>query len=157
MALFADARFMQYSPAPPFIALDQANALIARDIQSMAAGERIRLGIERQADQALIGICTLFNLDSQCRSAEIGYGLLPAAWGQGYMHEAMQALLHWGFSDLALNRVEAEVDPTNVGSVRTVERLGFVKEGHLRESCVVKGVLADSARYGLLQREWAQR
>ena len=153
-ALFTDARFMRFGATPPFAAIDEALALIARDIAAMAAGERIRLGIERRADQALIGMCTLFKLDAQCRSAELGYGLLSGAWGQGYMHEALYALLDHGFSELHLNRVEAEIDPHNTDSARSLERMGFTKEGQLRESCITNGVLTDSARYGLLRREW---
>ncbi|MBI2749784.1 MAG: GNAT family N-acetyltransferase [Burkholderiales bacterium] len=154
MALFTDAAFMRFGTTPPFAAMDEADALIARDMQAMASGERIRLGIERLADHALIGICTLFNLDAQCRSAEIGYGLLSDAWGQGYMHEAVVALLDYGFGELKLNRVEADIDPRNTRSAKSLERAGFTKEGLLRESCIVNGVLTDSARYGLLQREW---
>lgn len=70
------------------------------------------------------------------------------------MHEALVALLNYGFSELDLNRVVADIDPRNVNSARSLERLGFTKEGHLRENCVVNGILADSVIYGLLRREW---
>ncbi len=157
LALFTDAGFMKFGTTAPFASNDEADALVARDIKAMAAGERIRLGIERVADGSLIGICTLFDLDAQSRKAEIGYGLLTQAWGQGYMHEALRALLEYGFSELGLNRVEAEIDPDNSGSARSLQRLGFVREGQLRESCIVNGVVSDSALYGLLRREWTAR
>jgi RimJ/RimL family protein N-acetyltransferase len=153
-ALFTDAQFMRFGATSPFTAIDEAQALIARDIAAMVSGERIRLGIERQDDRALIGMCTLFKLDAQCRSAELGYGLLSGAWGQGYMHEALCALLDYGFSELHLNRVEADIDPNNTDSARSLVRIGFTKEGQLRESSITNGVLTDSARYGLLRREW---
>ncbi len=154
LALFNDAGFMQFGTTAPFASIDEAEALVARDIKAMAAGERIRLGIERDADQTLIGICTLFDLDAQSQKAEIGYGLQSAAWGQGYMHEALDALLEYGFLELGLNRVQAEIDPANVASARSLKRLGFVKEGHLRENCKLNGVVSDSVLYGLLRREW---
>jgi len=156
-ALFTDAPFMRFGTTPPFSTMEQAQALIARDIQAMATGERLRLGIERLDDSSLIGICTLFNFDDPCRSAEIGYGLVSHAWGNGYMHEALIALLDFGFTELQLNRVEADIDPMNTDSAKSLERIGFTKEGHLRESCVVNGILTDSARYGLLHREWPHR
>jgi RimJ/RimL family protein N-acetyltransferase len=56
-----------------------------------------------------------------------------------------------------LNRVHAEADPQNVRSVASLERMGFSKEGVLRDSCIVNGVVADAALYGLLQREWKNR
>ena len=154
LALFSDAGFMKFGTTAPFVSIDEADALVERDRQAMVAGERIRLGIERIADGALIGICTLFDLDTQSRKAEIGYGLLTPARGQGYMHEALLALLAYGFSELGLNRVQAEIDPHNIDSARSLQRLGFVKEGQLRESCIVNGVLSDSALFGLLRREW---
>jgi len=131
--------------------------MIDRDMKAMALGERIRFGVERIADHVLIGICTLFNLSEECRSAEIGYGLHSSAWGNGYMNEALVALLTYGFSQLDLNRVEADIDPRNIDSARSLERIGFLKEGHLRESCVVNGAITDSARYGLLRSDWNKR
>jgi len=70
------------------------------------------------------------------------------------MQEALVALLNYGFSELNLNRVKADIDPRNMASAKSLERIGFSKEGHLRESCVVNGVLTDSVLYGLLRREW---
>src|SRR5450756_1632588 len=149
--MFTDAKFMRFGTTPPFESMEQAQALISRDIKAMASGERIRLGVERVEDQALIGICTLFNLNEKCRSAELGYGLLSDAWGKGYMNEALVALLDYGFSEIKLNRVQAEIDPENTDSAKSLERVGFTKEGQLRENCIVNGVLADSALYGLLR------
>lgn len=157
LAMFTDAGFMQFGTTPPFESIDEAHALVARDIKAMASGERIRLGLERVEDQALIGICTLFNLNQQCRSAEIGYGLLSNAGGKGYMNEALAALLDYGFWEIKLNRVQAKIDPKNTDSAKSLGRIGFTKEGHLRESCVVNGVLTDSALYGLLRSEWKKR
>jgi ribosomal-protein-alanine N-acetyltransferase len=154
LAIFSDARFMQFGTTPPWASMNEARTMINRDIKAMASGERIRLGIERIEDDALIGICTLFDWDKECRSAEVGYGLIPNAWGRGYMQEALVALLDYGFSELNLNRVKADIDPRNIGSAKSLERVGFTKEGHLRENCIVNGELTDSALYGLLRREW---
>jgi len=123
----------------------------------MESGERIRLGLERVEDGALIGICTLFSLNEESRKAELGYGLLGSAFGKGYMHEALVSLLEYGFSTLNLNRVQAEIDPENTSSAKSLERIGFTKEGVLRENCIAKGVISDSALYGLLQSEWKKR
>jgi RimJ/RimL family protein N-acetyltransferase len=154
LAIFSDPEFMQFGTTPPWDSMDEAVAMISRDAKAMASGERIRLGIERVEDKALIGICTLFDWDRECRSAEVGYGLASNAWGRGFMQEALVALLNYGFSELNLNRVKADIDPRNMASAKSLERIGFPKEGHLRESCVVNGVLTDSVLYGLLRREW---
>jgi RimJ/RimL family protein N-acetyltransferase len=53
-----------------------------------------------------------------------------------------------------LNRIEADIDPRNVASARSLERLGFSKEGHLRQRWIVNGEVSDSAFYGLLLSDW---
>ena len=75
---------------------------------------------------------------------------------QGYMREALSALLDHAFGELDLNRIEADTDPRNERSTRLLERLGFVKEGLFRERCIVDGEVSDAAMYGLLRREWGQ-
>jgi RimJ/RimL family protein N-acetyltransferase len=73
------------------------------------------------------------------------------------MHEALQALLRYAFQTLDLNRLEADIDPRNVASAKTLERLGFQKEGHLRERWIVNDEISDTWLYGLLRREWQER
>jgi RimJ/RimL family protein N-acetyltransferase len=73
------------------------------------------------------------------------------------MDEALRALLNYGFSQLKLNRVEADIDPRNEASARSLERLGFSKEGYLRERWIVGEEISDSALYGLLHRDWHWR
>src|SRR6478735_5043576 len=82
-------------------------------------------------------------------SASMGYCLGAAAWGHGYATEAARALLQWAFDTLDLNRVQAETDTRNVASARVLEKLGFVREGTLREDCVVNGEVSDSWVFGL--------
>ena len=57
---------------------------------------------------------------------------------------------------LDLNRVQAETDTRNVASARVLEKLGFVREGMLREDCVVNGEVSDSWVYGLLEQDWCR-
>jgi len=92
----------------------------------------------------------------QNRRAELGYVLGSPYWRQGYMHEALQRLLAYAFDDLGLIRLEADIDPRNEGSERTLLRLGFVKEGYMRERWIVGDVVSDSAVFGLLRREWTR-
>jgi ribosomal-protein-alanine N-acetyltransferase len=155
--IFSDPSVMRYWSGPPWPSIDTATELIASDGKAMAEGSYLRLGLERLADQSLIGVCTLFALAPQCRRAEVGYALAAQAWGCGYMDEALRALLHHGFSALALNRVEADIDPRNQASARSLERLGFKKEGHLRERWIVAGEVSDTALYGLLRSDWHPR
>jgi len=63
----------------------------------------------------------------------------------------------YAFNDLDLNRIEADVDPRNVASARSLVRMGFRKEGHLRERWIVSGEVSDSDLYGLLRIDWPPR
>jgi RimJ/RimL family protein N-acetyltransferase len=105
-------------------------------------------------DDLVIGTATLFNIDLDNGRAELGYALGQDYWGKGFMNEALQALLEYAFGGLSLRRLEADVDPRNVASIRTLERLGFKKEGFLRERWCVAGEIQDALFYGLLKREW---
>ena len=156
-AIFSDPRVMRYWNTRPWTAIEQAHVVIARDRVAMPAGEHLRLGIERGEDKALIGTCQLYGFNAQCRRAELGYSLAYSAWGQGYMNEALTALLDYSFTELNLHRVEADVDPRNEASARCLERLGFVREGYLRERWIVAGEVSDTAFYGLLRSDWEAR
>lgn len=153
-AIFSDPRVMRYWSTEPWTSFEQAHALVERDEEGMASGEHLRLGLERHDDGALLGTCSLFKIDRGCRRAEIGYALASAAWGRGYMHEALKRLVDYAFGALDLNRIEADIDPRNDHSARSLERLGFVREGLLRERWIVGLEVSDSALYGLLRRDW---
>ena len=156
-AMHADPVTLRYWSTTPWRDPALADELIARDQAAMAAGDCIRLGIERQADGRLIGLCTLFAFTLPSRRCEIGYLLHRDSWGQGFMHEALVTLLDYGFGVLDLHRVEADIDPRNAGSRRTLDRLGFVQEGLLRERWIVSGEVSDTALHGLLRRDWLAR
>lgn len=146
-------------PLPPTRArwteVAQARERIAKDIRDMNAGTAIRLALARRKDGRVLGDCCLFNFNVQCRRAELGYALARDVWGAGYMGEALRAFVKCSFEELGLLRIEATIDPRNQRSARSLERLGFVKEGQQRERWIVDGDVSDSALYGLLRREWA--
>ena len=152
-AIFSDPKVTRYWGAATWTTLEPAREMIATDLSS-ATRTHLRLGVERKADDRLLGTCTLFNFHEACRRAEVGYGLGSHAWGRGYMLESLIALLQYGFDVLDLHRVEADIDPRNQPSGRILERLGFQQEGLLRERWIVGDEISDTAFYGLLRREW---
>jgi RimJ/RimL family protein N-acetyltransferase len=153
-ALNGDPAVMRYGSSAPWTDRQRALDRLERDRCEMAAGHSVCLAIVPTGTGAPVGQCSLFSLDAQCRRAEVGYSLMPSNWGRGYANEAVSALLDWSFGELDLNRVEADVDPRNTASARALERLGFRREGHLRERWIVDGEVCDSWLYGLLVRDW---
>lgn len=155
-AIYADAQVARYLSRPPWTEIEQAHAWLARMREEQARASALQLMLQRHDDDRVVGTCTLFKLDFDNCRAEIGYTLASEFWGQGYMHEALVALLDHGFDALKLHRVEADIDPRNEPSARVLDRLGFQKEGRLRQRWQVAGETSDSDIYGLLAPEWRQ-
>ena len=152
--ILSDPVVARYWSSPPWTEMSQALAMIERDHKGAVAGEQIRFGLRQQAEGDLVGICSLFGIDFSNRRAEVGYALARHAWRQGFLQEALIALIGYGFDVLDLNRIEADTDPRNEASKRSLERLGFVKEGFLRERWHVNGEVCDTDFYGLLRKDW---
>jgi [ribosomal protein S5]-alanine N-acetyltransferase len=153
-AMHSSAYVLRYWDAPPWSERARAERFITACQQMADEGSGARLAIDRVSDRAFIGWCSLTRWNPDYRSASMGYCLDDAAWGHGYATEAARALLQWAFDTLDLNRVQAETDTRNTASARVLEKLGFVREGTLREDCVVNGEVSDSWVYGLIRREW---
>jgi ribosomal-protein-alanine N-acetyltransferase len=153
-AIYSNPEVMRYWSTPPLADRQAAVNLINKIQEDLKRGLILKWGIARRTDDQLIGSVTLFNLDFNHRRAEIGYALGRDHWGKGYMNEALQALFAYAFDVLNLHRIEADVDPRNTASIKTVERLGFKREGYLRERWQVNGEIQDAFFYGLLRPEW---
>jgi ribosomal-protein-alanine N-acetyltransferase len=151
--IFSDPEFMRFWSSTPWESIERARSLIENDQKELAAGEHLRLGILLKEADTLIGTCSLFHFNAQSRRAEIGYGIAPTHWRMGFMHEAVSALIRYAFEELGMNRLEADIDPRNLASARSLEKLGFTREGLLRERWIVGGEVSDSALYGLLARD----
>ena len=156
-AMFSHPEVARYMSEPAWTAPSQADQYLISAQEGYRTGEVLQLGIERQADQALVGVADLFHLHPTSRRGEIGYALGRPYWGKGYMHEALQALVRYAFETLDLNRLEADIDPRNSASAKSLERLGFRKEGHMPERWIVGDEVSDTDWYGLLRGEWRKR
>jgi [ribosomal protein S5]-alanine N-acetyltransferase len=152
--MHSSAHVLRYWDSPPWSEPARAERFLAACRQLAVDGAGARLAIDRASDGTFIGWCSLTGWNPDYRSAAMGYCLGDEAWGQGYATEAARAVLQWAFVTLDLNRVQAETDTRNAASARVLEKLGFVREGTLREDCVVNGDVSDSWVYGLLRREW---
>jgi RimJ/RimL family protein N-acetyltransferase len=153
-AIFSDPQVMRYWSTVP-LADREAAAELQREIaESNKSDKMIKWGLALRDSNTVIGTTTLFNLNLDNGRAELGYAMARAHWGKGYMNEALTALVSHAFEVMKLRRLEADVDPRNASSIRTLERLGFQREGFLRERWHVNGEIQDALFYGLLRREW---
>lgn len=154
--IFSNLEVMRYWSFPAIPDRNAATVMLKEIHDGFKSRALLQWGIARHTDDAIIGTVTLYNLGLDHRRAEIGYALGRAHWGQGYMQEALHALLGFAFGVLDLHRMEADVDPRNTASIRTLERLGFQREGYLRERWQVSGEIQDAFFYGLLRPEWEE-
>jgi [ribosomal protein S5]-alanine N-acetyltransferase len=152
-ALHSNAVVLRYWDSPPWTEHARAERFLEACGHISEEGTGARLAVERATDQSFVGWCSLTRWNPVYRSASMTYCFDAAAWGHGYATEAGRALLDWAFDALDLNRVQAETDTRNVASAHVLEKLGFVREGTLREDCVVNGEVSDSWVYGLLRRD----
>lgn len=103
----------------------------------------------------VIGQCGYHKWYVEHKRAEIGYALRnDNLKRQGYMREALKPILHYGFNDMKLNRIEAYTSPENVASIKLLEGEGFSHEGIMRQHYNVMGKLDDSSCYSLLSKEY---
>ncbi len=150
----SNAHVLRYWDSPPWSDPARAEQFIAKCHQIEQEGTGARLAVDRISDARFIGWCRIGDWNPDFRTAVMGYCYEEPAWGRGYATEVAQAVLRWAFDTLDLNRVQAETDTRNVASARVLEKLGFIREGTLREDCIVNGEVSDSWVFGLLRRDW---
>lgn len=105
----------------------------------------------------LVGVVGLHGIDWANRKTSIGYWVAEAHQGHGLVTRSCAALLPHLFEDLGLNRVEIACAPGNARSAAIPERLGFTREGLLRQRERLYDRFVDHVEYGLLATEWRQR
>lgn len=145
----------RYMACEPLTEPGSAETYLQSIVDGFVTGELYQWGIERQG--RIIGTCTLAGIDRGNRCAEIGFALAQELWGRGLIQCAVPAVIDFAFERLDLHRIGADVDPRNIASIRTLEKLGFQREGLLRECCIHLGEIQDAMLFGLLRREWRAR
>jgi RimJ/RimL family protein N-acetyltransferase len=154
--IFSDPAVMRYWSSPPMGGPAEAQALLHNIHEGFWDRRLFQWGIALVAEDRLVGTCTLFHVDRAHRRAEIGFALDRAHQGKGLAAEAVGRLIAFAFGELDLHRLEADADPRNARSLKLLERLGFRREGYLRERYLVGGEVQDAVFLGLLRGEWSR-
>lgn len=152
--IHSDPEVMRYWSYPAWTELAQAEQKIADILRQRREEQILVWAIADARSDQLIGTSAVFALDRTQGRAEIGYSLHRDAQGKGLASEALRLILRHLFDELQLRRVEADADPRNTASCRLLERLGFIREGLLRERWHVNGETCDTTFYGLLRRDF---
>lgn len=130
--IFGDDRVTEHYAWDTFTTIAEADALAARTASQFRQREAMRWGLVPH-----------------------GIGDLAAAyWRRGLMSEAVAAVLTFGFDRMALNRVEATVHTANTASIGLLTRMGFTREGELRERVLHRGTFHDVYMFGITRADW---
>lgn len=151
--IFSHSNVTRYGNHAPFAHEDDAHIYIESVHHGFNDGILFQWGVCLKASQQLIGTCTLSNISSTQGRAEVGFFIASEYWGHAYGREAMASLVKYAFTELGLRRLEADVDPHNSACLKSLEALGFKREGYLRQRWQVAGDLQDSVLLGLLRSE----
>lgn len=154
--IHGDAEYMKWFGSDPVRDLDGAAKLVATFAswrEEPVSGAR--WAVELRDQPGLIGTCGLFRWNRNWRSCIVGYEIAPAHQGRGYVKEALKAIINWGFREVQLNRIEAQVHPDNTASLALLEALGFLQEGRQREAGYWAGRHHDLLHYALLNAQWS--
>jgi RimJ/RimL family protein N-acetyltransferase len=131
-------------------AIDYANTMI----EDFTKREALRWIIADFESDRMIGTCALYDINPTHARAGLGYALMPEYWGQGMATEAASLAISYGFLELGLHRIEADTEPNNLRSNKVLDRLGFQREGLLRERFMHPDGIQDSLIFGILKPEW---
>lgn len=148
--------FQKYSPKrdEDYYTYERHLKSIKNAIESRKIDKEYSFGIFLKENDCLIGDLDLTGvLRDVLQCCYIGYSLDSKYNGKGYMTEAVRLVAEYGFNQLHLHRIVAGVMPTNIGSLRVLEKVGFEKEGIARKNVKINGKWEDHVELSILNPE----
>jgi ribosomal-protein-alanine N-acetyltransferase len=147
--MYSDVEANHYGSHPATVTLEDT---VARLEKAVADTDWRAWAITLKTDETAIGTVACYE-KRQGKVTEIGYILKRAYWGNGYVTEAVAALIDLLFAE-GQRRIFADTDPDNAPSIAVVKRLGFTLEATLRAEWETHIGVRDSLIWGLLEDEW---
>ncbi len=140
-AMLADADYVRFTRIPEPL----PDGFVAAWMERCEAGRRAGTfeAFAIVEDGEFLGIGVAPRIDHETQTAELGYGLLPAARGRGVATEALRRLTEWALGEGML-RLELLIVVDNIASKKVAERCGYVREGTLRSAYLQAGRREDT-------------
>jgi ribosomal-protein-alanine N-acetyltransferase len=154
--MMSDPQVIRYIGTPPMASFEKAVQRVERILANFEKHEGICWALADRATGEYLGSCGYWRLMKPHDRAEIGYDLAPHAWGRGLAVEAAGSVLAFGFAQMGLHSVEAQIHPENTASRRVLEKLGFAQEGYFRQNFYdeFEQQFTDTAVFSLLKSDW---
>lgn len=118
-------------------------------------GEETRYDAVIEVDGTPAGTIGLLSIDRRNSKAEYYIAMGETTYkGKGVAKEASRLILQYAFEVLNLNKVYLFTESENIAAQGLFERIGFVKEGLIRQDIISHGKLVDRYAYGILREDW---
>jgi len=144
---------MKYMDTEPHKTVKDSKKLITKIKKSFENKKGINWVIEEKLSNKFIGYFGFWRIVTEHCRAEIGYALNPDFWGKGHMTETLNKFIEFGFNQLKLHSIEANVNPKNKSSIRLLKKTGFKQEAYFRENYLFNGKFIDSVIYSLVEND----
>jgi len=159
-AVFAytqDASYWQFqrAEAPTTTQIDTLLQWVVKE-QTAQPRTMFFLAAARKDTGEIVGEGVLKIINPAERQGEIGFGVAPKHWRQGFGAEIASALTEVAFKHFRLHRVAAQCSPDNKGSIRIMQKLGMAREGLLRDIHHARGRWWSTLIYAVLDQEYAK-
>lgn len=132
----------------------EAERYVSRQIAAFEAGNSASFVIEHKPEKSFCGVIEIRAIEPEHSQAELSFWLAVEHWGNGYMSEALQPVLRFGFEELNINRLYAYHMVRNPASGRVLQKNGFTQEGLLRQRARKWSVFEDAKLWAVLRQDW---
>lgn len=154
LRLFSDKEALRYYGRMKAIgSLADARAEIIGLQNQFLSSQVTKWAVMIQENSQYIGCVGIKDYMNRHRRGTLSCIIAPEHWGQGYAQEALGSVIHYGFTELSLNRIQAFVDPKNHRAVNMFTRLGFNLEATLNEYEIECDNYINISIFGLINRE----
>ena len=149
----SDERVMKYFDRDPHKSVAESELMIEKMIETYNNKAGINWIIINKDSLSVIGYIGYWRLIRENLRAEVGYAMKPEYWGNGYMQEALNKVIKFGFKEFCLHSIEGNVNPHNLNSIKLLEKFGFKREAYFKEDYFYNGKFLDTAIYSLLEKD----
>ena len=123
----------KYIRREPYTKVEQAIVFIEMITQQFIEKQSYTWALRNPETNEMLGSICLWNFSEDCKTAEIGYDLHPNFQGKGFMNEAMQATINYGFNELNLNQIEAFTSKYNETSKKLLTQNNFILNSNRKD------------------------
>jgi ribosomal-protein-alanine N-acetyltransferase len=130
---------------------EETQTKILRINEMINMNEGMAWALCHKPDNVMIGTTSFHKVIKEHHRAEIGYMLHPDYWRKGIISEALESVIEFGFNQMNLHSIEAQIDPANLASEKVLQKFNFIKEAYFKENYLFDGKFLDTAVFSLIR------